>query len=227
MQEIWLPPNTSNSKTLGKFDDFTKTITDKDGKKVTVTKLMLYTKVPGVAEQSSTTVLDDEQGKRIKAEYSAAWDLYLKNKAKPQTEAVPTAVEFGVKGTPIEYADFLGKDHLARLKMMGFLTVEQLAEMSDAQCQNIGFGATAWRKRAGEFLVVARDQSGAWPAPVAPAHEGPSVADLMAQLADANAKIAALMEMVPMPAPAADDSVDAPKRRGRPRKATTEAQAEA
>lgn len=216
MQEIWLPSNIPNSKSVGRFGDFTKEFTDKDGQKKATTKLMLYTQVPGVAEQSAQTVLNDASGEKVKSDYSAAWELYLKNKAAPQAAPTPTATEYGVKGTPIEYADFLGKDHTAKLKMMGFLTIEQIAQMSDAQCQNIGFGAMTWRKKAGEFLVVRNDSIAHGVAPVAPpVPEGPSVADLMAQLAEANAKIAALAEMMAKPA-----VEEAPKpRRGRPPKA--------
>src|SRR5262245_61220820 len=159
MQEIWLPSNTPNSKTLGRFDDFVKHYTDKDGQKQTRTKLMLYTKVPGVAEPSSVHVTDDREGQRVKSEYSLPWDDYLKRKAAPQSEAVPTATEYGIKGIPNEHADFLGKDQVARLKLMGFLTIEQIADMSDAACNNVGFGAKQWRRKAAEHLVVARDQA--------------------------------------------------------------------
>lgn len=154
MQDIWLPSNTPNSKAVGQFADFTKHFTDQSGNKRTVTKLMLYTMVPGVAEQSSQVVMDDDEGRRIKADYSAAWDLYLRNKEAPKPDPIPTATEFGLKGTPIEHADFLGKDQLAKLKMMGFLTIEQIADMSDMACQNVGFGAKTWRKKAKEHIAV-------------------------------------------------------------------------
>ena len=157
MQDIWLPSNTPNSKTLGKFEEFTKHIVDRNGDRKSITKLMLYTKVPGVAEQASRPVLDDSEGRRIKEEYSAAYDLYLKAKeAEPKAEPVPTATEFGLKGTPIEHSDFLGKDQLAKLKMMGFYTIEQIADMSDMACQNVGRGAMTWRKKAKEYLAANR-----------------------------------------------------------------------
>jgi hypothetical protein len=187
MQEIWLPSNTPNSKAVGRFDDFVKHFTDQQGKKQTRTKLMLYTKVPGAAEPSSQTVLDDKEGNEIKASYSLAWEDYLRRKASPQHEAIPTATEYGVKGTPIEHANFLGKDYIARLKMMGFLTIEQLADMSDAACNNVGFGARQWKRKAAEYLDHAAPK---------PVDHGPMIAEMMAKLDEANALMAKQAEVI-------------------------------
>lgn len=225
MQEIWLPPNTPNSKASGKFVDHVDTYTDKHGEKKSRTVVLLLTRIPGSNDVSSQLVKDNADGEKLKREYSKAWEYYQKNKADPEPEPVPTATEFGLKGTPIEEVDFIGKDRLAALKMAGFLTVEQLADMSDTVCNNMGFGARAWRKKAAEFLIVKRDAQ--------PAAIGPSVADLMAQLAEANAKIALLAEAVlAKPAEAAVEAqegapiIGTPKRRGRPPK-TAEAQPQA
>jgi hypothetical protein len=228
MQELpWLPSSAPNAKVVGKFEDGTHTYTDGAGVEKTIPVLWLKTKVPGVDhEVACRRVKDNPEGVKLKKEYSQAWDVYQKAKGAVHAEPVPTATEFGVKGTPIEDANFLGKDSLARLKLMGFLTLEQLADMSDTQCQNVGFGAKEWRRKAKEHLVVLQDARDVAMREGIGAvlkkdgeNAGPSVADLMAQLADANAKIAMLMEMVakPAPAPAVEPETDeAPKpRRGR------------
>lgn len=153
--DIWLPSKTPNSKAVGRFVDGEHTFTDAQGEEKTVPVLWLYTKVPGLDhETSSQRVKDNPDGKKLKAEYAAAWELYTRNKAAPKPDLVPTATEYGVKGSPIEELNFLGKDQLARLKLSGFLTAEQLADMSDMQCQNVGFGAKTWRKKAKDFVAL-------------------------------------------------------------------------
>jgi hypothetical protein len=222
MQDIFLPPNTPNSKVVGRFVEWTKTWTDQNGDKKERQVISLQTMVPGIAEPTSSIVPPGPVGDKIKKEYSAAWALFEKNRQRTVPE-VPTATEHNIAGTPIEDASFLGKDFIARLKLMGFLTLEQLADMSDTQCQNVGFGAKDWRRKAREHLIVVRD------AAVTRAADAPDVSDLQRQLAEAQAQIAALMAVVapPAPVPAETDEgpVEAPKpRRGRPK---AEAQPEA
>jgi hypothetical protein len=230
MQEIWLPSNTPQSKAVGRFVDRDHEYTDRHGEKHIRTVTVLEHKFPGSQDVSTSLCKDNADGMKLRKEWSQAWALYEKQKAAAVgAPPVPTATEYGIKGTPIEHADFLGKDHIARLKLMGFLTIEQIAGISDAQCQNIGFGANGWRKKAAEFLIVARDeQRTAAPVPVA---QGPSplVAELMSKLDDAVATMAKQAELIAtlMAEKSADEAVEPPKpRRGRPSKAA-EAQPEA
>jgi hypothetical protein len=113
---------------------------------------------------------------------------------------------------------------MARLKLMGFLTLEQLADMSDADCNNVGFGAKDWRRRAAEHLIVIRDAAMAKAVASQPAVDHSAViADLMRKLDEQNAKIAALVAEKEAEKPA--EIGEAPKRR--PRKPAGEAQPEA
>lgn len=161
MQEIWLPPNTPNSKAVGRFVDIHDEYTNREGTKCERIVTVLLHKVPGSQDVSSNLCKDNPDGAKLKKEWSAAWELYAKTKAKEasQPPAIPTATEFGIKGTPIEEADFIGKDRLTYLKHQGFLTLEQLRDMSDAQCQSVGFGAKSWRKKANEYLIVKADEA--------------------------------------------------------------------
>jgi hypothetical protein len=189
MQEVWLPSNTSNSKAVGRFVDHTDTYTNKAGEKCTRDVVLLLTKIPGSNDMSSHLVKDNPDGRKLKAEYSRAWEHYERTRSAPAA-AIPTAVEFGLKGTPIEVADFIGKDHIARLKLMGFLTLEQVADMSDAICNTVGFGARNWKRKAAEYLVVAKDQ------PAAPVEQSPIIAEMMKRLDEANAIMAKQAELI-------------------------------
>ena len=161
-QKIGFPCNTKNSKAVGYFTDETFEFTNSKGEKVTRTYTMLKHWVPGVSgDFSSTPCKDNEDGYKLRKEWSQAWEHYQKEKAvdTPVAPQIPTAVEYGIKGTPIEELTFLGKDQLARLKALGFTTAEQLADMSDTACNNVGFGAKDWRRKAGEHLFVAHDRA--------------------------------------------------------------------
>lgn len=154
--EIWLPPKTPNSKAVGRFVDVVDTYTDRFGQKQSRELTVLLHKIPGSNEISSSLCKDNPDGHKLRQEWSLAWAEYEKRKAVEAAAPppVPTSVELGVKGLPIEDLGFLGKDKIAYLKSMGFLVAEQLATMSDLQCQNIGFGAKNWRKKAAEHLAV-------------------------------------------------------------------------
>lgn len=161
MQDIWLPPNTPNSKVVGMFVDETHEYTNRVGEKCERTVTILRHKVPGSQDISASLVKDNPDGSKIKKEWAKAWELYETKKARAVTAPppVPTATEFGIRGTPIEEADFIGKDRLASLKAQGFTTMEQLRDMSDAICQSVGFGAKSWRKKANEYLIVKADEA--------------------------------------------------------------------
>ena len=155
MQDIWLPSNTPHSKASGRFVDHVHEYTNREGEKCSRTVVLLETKVPGSQDVSAQLVKDNSEGRKLKAEYSLAWAQYEKKKAAaPVAAPVPTAVEYGIKGTPIEDLDFIGKDRLAMLKGMGFLTVEQVRDMSDSICDRVGMGAKSFRKKAAQHLVA-------------------------------------------------------------------------
>ena len=228
-QKIGFPSNTPNSKAVGYFTEETFEFTNSKGEKVERTYVMLKHWVPGSVDYSSTPCKDNSEGAKLRKEWSQAWEHYEKEKAKGAVAApeVPTAVEYGIKGTPIESLTFLGHDHLARLKAMGFLTAEQLRDMTDTICDRVGFGARNWRKKANEHLIVAEDQARAafMEQPRVPtadvmaamAKMQEQMAGLMEQLTAANAKIADMEAKAAAPVP----------RAARQRKAATEARAEA
>lgn len=156
MQELpWMPSNTPNSKAVGRFVDEIHHHTNREGVKCSRNVTLLYTKIPGSNDVSSQLVKDNPDGRKLKEDYSRAWELYEKSKAAaPAPEPTPTATEFGIKGIPIEELDFIGKDRMATLKAMGFLLAEQVADMSDTDCNNVGHGAKSWRKKAKDYIAL-------------------------------------------------------------------------
>lgn len=152
MQEIWLPSTTPNSKAVGRFVDIHDTYKDRAGNQCERVVTVLLTMIPGSNDVSSQLCKNNPDGEKLKALYPQAWELYQSTKTAPPAAEQPTATQYGIKGTPIESADFISRQRLGQLKLMGFLTLEQLAGMSDTVCQNVGSGAKALRKKAAEFL---------------------------------------------------------------------------
>lgn len=86
---------------------------------------------------------------QICADFPGAWEHYenLKGGNTSKTEEVAP-----INGMSIDRADYIPREKLAWLKIQGFSTVEQLAEMSDAQVQSLGPGARNWQKKAKALL---------------------------------------------------------------------------
>lgn len=200
MRQIGFPCNTPNSKAIGYFTDETFETTNSKGEKVSRTYTMLKHWVPGMSgDFSSTPCKDNEDGKKLRKEWSQAWAHYEKMKAAtPTAPDTPTAVEYGIAGTPIEELTFLGKDQLARLKAIGLTTAEQLRDMSDTACNNVGFGARDWRRKAGEHLFVKQDEALRGVvnrAPIGGPQTAPN-ADMMAAMSKMQEQMAALLEQL-------------------------------
>jgi hypothetical protein len=154
MQELWLPPNIPNAKAVGRFVDVHDEYVTREGERKQRIVTVLLHKIPGSHDVSSSLCKDNPDGHKLRKEWAAAWSDYQKRKAAEEAApAVPTATEHGIKGTPIEHADFISKDRLAFFKDMGFLTIEQLAGMSDAIVANFSSGRNI-RKKAAEFLTA-------------------------------------------------------------------------
>ena len=155
MQDIWFPSAESReSRIVGRFRDLEDRYTTKEGEKKVRVVTILEHKVPGSADISSSMVKPFNKEELVRR-FPQAWLAYEQEKERAATQPppVPTATSLGIKGTPIEELDFLGKDKVAYLKSIGFLTAEQLSGMSDTDCQNVGFASKSWRKKAAEHLT--------------------------------------------------------------------------
>lgn len=153
-QSLWMPSaDVANSRIVGRFVDIEDEWTDKEGFKKKRHITVLEHKIPGSADVSSSIVKPFNKNELVKR-FPEAWRLYEEAKAKAiaEPEPIATATEVGLKGTPVEELDFIGKDRLAGLKLMGFLLAEQVADMSDGICQNIS-GGKMMRKKAAEYLA--------------------------------------------------------------------------
>ena len=126
------------------------------GHEVTRRVPVMETKVLSSADVSHQ-VIKDWNRREVCNRFPGAWEAYEKAKAsmapvEPKAPAAPAPVS---AGTPIDRAsDFLPADKVAWLKTIGFTSLEQLADMSDAQIQDMGTGARQWRKKAKTLLAT-------------------------------------------------------------------------
>jgi hypothetical protein len=83
---------------------------------------------------------DPDNADYWKRRFAKAWAAY-----KGSENSVPD-------GTPLADFDEIPEHKAAEFKLHGLTTVEQLAIMSDANCDSIGTGAKKWRSAAQRFL---------------------------------------------------------------------------
>lgn len=69
-----------------------------------------------------------------------------------QYKAFKAGQEMAVGGVPLEQWPILKRAQVLELKSMGFLTVEQVAEMSDHAAQRIGMGGSRLKQLAKSYL---------------------------------------------------------------------------
>lgn len=137
-------------------------------------------------------VIDRPVTERDKSEYPQQWQAY-----KNATEYRPQS------GTPVEDWPRLDVATVAKLKALGFHTVEQIADCSDAQCQAIGMGCYELRTKAIAYVAAAKDSALAQKQADDIAQKNMEIADLKAALSRAMDRITALeMNAAPTDAPA-------------------------
>lgn len=153
-KDMWFAGADSWSKVVGRFIDVE--VTDIKASEIarrTVYKRVpaLESKVPGSGDVSVSRVKDFNK-KELTDRFPGAWEHYELHHAQDTAEdEIP--VVLGVSGTPLHLADFIPRNAIPRLRDLGFSSLEQIRDMSDTTAQNIGHGAKAWRKKAGEFLA--------------------------------------------------------------------------
>lgn len=92
-----------------------------------------------------STAVTDEHRKRF-AKHYLAWK---------------EGKELAASGTPLEHWPLMTVAQVEEFKALRIKTVEQLAEMSDANLHAIGMGGRTWREKAQAFLKAAKDTSAA------------------------------------------------------------------
>lgn len=109
----------------------------------------LQTRVLKDSSDVSFKELKPHNKDQILADYPGAWEYYVASKGAEFGKEVEVPP---IKGMSIDKADYIPREKLAGLKLLGFSTVEQLAEMSDEQVGSLGPGARSWRKKAQVLL---------------------------------------------------------------------------
>lgn len=119
------------------------------GREVTFKQPVMESRVAGSGDISHQQIKEGNK-KELCARFPGAWEAYEASKAaqRPAAEFIPVP-----DGTPLDKADFIPAAKREWLKMTGFSTVEQLAEMTDHQIQDLGQGARTWKKKAKELLA--------------------------------------------------------------------------
>ena len=94
-------------------------------------------KVTGSADEDVVKVKDDNQNQLVKR-FPDAWLAFQ-------------GQEIEIKGVPLKALGFPDQVNIV-LQLNGVVTVEQLAELSDMACQNVGFGTRKRREAAVEYM---------------------------------------------------------------------------
>ena len=147
--ERWFPASDGGN-VVGRFSEAPKVdvkASEAAQKNVYVNVPILLSKFPGSVDVACQQVKPMNE-RDLVARFPDAWAYYQASKAAPPMENDIPAV---TSGTPLHLAEFIPRDKIAWLQTIGFSTVEQLAEMSDATVQNLSRGALGWRKKAQEF----------------------------------------------------------------------------
>ena len=108
----------------------------------------LESKIPG-SQDTAVQRLKDFNRKELLGRFPGAWDHFEKHR-EVREDVIP--VIRMVKGTPIDAADFISRQKARELSDQGFVTVEHLAEMSEAVKQYLGRGALKIQRDAVAFL---------------------------------------------------------------------------
>ena len=158
-RDKWFPIDGSG-KVVGRFIDTSLDVTQKDGHTVkTFVRPALESKVAG-SNESVPQLMKPFNEKELIARCPEGWKHYQAVKAaEAETAAQPqsgikTVADTPIKGVPIEDLGLFSHDKIVWFKAQGIYTVEQVADLSDTICQNLGFGAKAWRKKANDHLKV-------------------------------------------------------------------------
>lgn len=145
-QTDWFPA-TNDPAIIGRVVHVKRvnvTESKKQRKEIYVTFPAIEHKVAGIQGDVSFALIkeqaDPDNAELWTRRFSKAWAAY-----KGSSNSEP-------EGTPLEQFDGLPDHKAAEFKLHGLTTVEQLAIMSDANCESIGTGAKKWRSSAQSFL---------------------------------------------------------------------------
>lgn len=155
-RDMWFPIDGSG-KVVGRFVDTSIDVTNKDGEQTTFVRPALESKVAGNSSEVAFQLVKPFNEKELIARCPEGWKHYKALKeaekaAPPPQSGVPLVSDMPVKGIPIEELGLFSHDKVVWFKTQGIYTVEQIADLSDTVCQNLGFGAKAWRKKANDYM---------------------------------------------------------------------------
>lgn len=97
----------------------------------------------------------------LKSEPSMKVTDRIRQQWKPQYDAWKAGREAPVDGIPLSVWHGFPPALAKTLAFHHILTVEQLAALPDGKAGNLGLGAEAWRRKAGDYLKIAKEDQAA------------------------------------------------------------------
>lgn len=168
-------------------------LSEKQGKDVSFKAIFVEISTPG----NNLNIVDVPMREDHKFRFPRQWAMF----------EADNDVDEQIVGTPLSTVNFISKSMVEELKVLKFLTVEQIANASDLQMQSLGMSAQELKRKAMLFLDSSKE--------VAVKHELDEIAKRDRLIADLTEKVNALsvtkdpllnVEIVPF------------KKRGRPKK---------
>lgn len=154
MRQEWFPAAESQA-VVGRVVDVEKihpAMSREKGQAVYIMVPVMEAKVLKDSADVSHQELKPHNREQICARFPGAWDAYMAKKAANARPIEEPEILPPLNGTPIDQAKHIPKEKIAWLKTIGFSTLEQVAEMSDAQVQSFGPGVRGWRTKTRQQL---------------------------------------------------------------------------
>ncbi len=164
---------------------------DAAGHPVYIDKPFVRIMVPG----DPNTVIDTVANKGYQDRFPDEWRAFQQND------------EQVLQGWPLKEWPVINPSQVKNLEFLNVRTVEQLAGLTDAQCQKVGMGTDSLRAKAKAAVAAAQD--------------GAAISAQAAENKHLRDEMQSMREMIANLQLAKDAEEDAP-RRGRPRKETVE-----
>lgn len=143
MDQRWFPQAKSGGQVVGRFRFYEQKLCVPESleqDQPVYRKIVILEAKPVASVDVSTTPVKPHNERQLRNDYPEAWAAFQGEDPK-------------IEGTPTTEAPFLDEDRIMFLKLNGVYVLEQLAMLSDARCQGLGFGWRTIRGKAQAFLV--------------------------------------------------------------------------
>lgn len=198
----WYTEINSGGLVVGRFrydESLPDVAASKAADSVIMRKIIVLESKAVASSDVSVQIVKPHNERELRMRFPEAWKAFM-------------GEEVAIEGTPIKDMGIFNEDQILFLQINGVRSVEQLANLDDAKCGNLGFGWRTHREKAKKFLggmiegakregariQFAESEQASARALVQDtmvekspeAAPGPTMADLQAQIAALTAKLA-------------------------------------